>query len=239
MRALPVLVAIAWSGVAQASEWSLWTETQFIGMRRNDVGLPGDTGTRFPFSDLTGRGWLTASRWTLVYAPERGGEWRLMVAPFSFSGTGSLRQTTSFEGADFAAGTPTKGTYRFNSYRLTWRNRWREGWSVGATLKVRDAEIAMRQGALSRSKTDLGVVPLLHVYGEQPLGGPWTLSVDFDGAWSPMGRAADLGVALLYAVDPRTELSLGYRVLEGGVDNSEVYTFSQFESITFGVRVAF
>jgi hypothetical protein len=68
-----------------------------------------------------------------------------------------------------ARGIPLDATYTFNSYRLTYRYHLHEGprssaW-VGFTAKIRDAEIALAQGATASRKDDLGFVPLLHVPG--------------------------------------------------------------------------
>lgn len=247
MRPLALLALLAVTGIALAEErprrWTLEVEGLSTGMTKNRVGIPGDNGTRFNFRELTGQGNFRSALVALTFTPERGGEWRLLVAPLEVRGTGRLRRSVRFEDATFAPGVPTRGTYRFNSYRLTWRNTWtrteRSHWRVGATLKVRDAEIALRQGALARSKTDVGLVPLLHVYGEQELGGPWSFVLDFDGAWAPQGRAIDLGLRLRHRVGPATMLTLGVRTLEGGADNPEVYNFSQFNSISLGVTTRF
>lgn len=247
MRTLLCLALAALGSLSLASEerlrWRLDLEGLATQMGRNDVGLPGEGGTRFPFRQLTDRGPFYAGRATLVFAPVERTEWRLMLQPFSFRGTGRLEQPTSFEGAVFAAGPDTKGTYRFNSYRLTYRNLWKEGprsrWMIGGTLKIRDAEIALEQGGLKRSKKDLGVVPLLHVYGEEKLGGRWLLVTDLDAAWAPQGRAVDLGLQLAWQQDSRTRFTGGIRVLEGGADNEKVYNFSLFTSLTLGVQVRF
>jgi hypothetical protein len=247
MRFLALAAVAALGPLSFASEdrlkWRLDLEGLATQMGRNDVGLPGGGGTRFPFRQLTGRGPFSTGRATLVFAPVERTEWRLMLQPFSFSGTGRLEQATNFEGAVFAAGPDTKGTYRFNSYRLTYRNLWKEGprsrWMVGGTLKIRDAEIALEQGGLRRSKKDLGVVPLLHVYGEEQLGGRWLLVTDLDAAWAPQGRAVDLGVQLAWQQNERTRITGGLRLLEGGADNEKVYNFSLFSSITLGVQVRF
>lgn len=237
--------AVAQGATAQGDRWgwSFTVEGLSSAMPRNEVGIPGNTGTRFDFGQLTGSGRFTTGRFTLVAAPPRGGEWRLMVQPLTIRGTGELDGPVDFVNETFAPGVPTKGTYRFNSYRLTWRNTWvrndRRHWRFGGTLKIRDAEISMRQGSLNQHKRDFGVVPLLHLYGEERLGGPWVATLDLDGAWSPMGRAIDAGLNVGYDLDRRSRITVGFRVLEGGADNNTVYTFSQFNSWTVGYTAQF
>jgi len=228
---------------APKPKWTLSVEGLSSRMPLNNVALPGRTGTRISLHELTGRGPFNTGRFTLTFAPRRHGEWRLMIQPLTLAGTGQLRSATDFGGATFATGVDTRGSYRFNSYRLTWRNTWirtvRSHWQVGATLKVRDAEIVLAQGAQARRKRDMGVVPLLHVHGEERLSGPWSFTLDLDAAWAPQGRAEDLGVSLGFDLDPRSRITAGFRVLEGGADNKTVYTFSQFNSWTAGYVVRF
>jgi NAD(P)-dependent dehydrogenase (short-subunit alcohol dehydrogenase family) len=50
-----------------------------------------------------------------------------------------------------------------------------------------------------------------------------------------------VGVSLkgVWRLSDRVELDLGYRLLEGGADNDEVYTFAFFHYAVAGVRVRF
>jgi hypothetical protein len=72
------------------------------------------------------------------------------------------------------------------------------------------------------------VVPLVNLYGEYSAADRWTLVVDFDGLASPQGRAVDLGLLARYELDKQWYLAGGYRTLEGGADNDDVYTFAWF-----------
>ena len=94
-------------------------------------------------------------------------------------------------GGAFAAGEAAEATYRFNSWRVSYRYQFRdtERWQlwVGVTAKVRDAKIELRQGDTSSQDDDLGFVPLAH-FAQKHCGG------DLDGLLmelrSVAGRAA-------------------------------------------------
>ena len=45
--------------------------------------------------------------------------------------------------------------------------------------------------------------------------------------------------AVVRDVGASTKLFAGYRILEGGADNDEVYTFSLFHSLVAGVETRF
>jgi hypothetical protein len=60
-----------------------------------------------------------------------------------------------------------------------------------------------------------------------------------DALVGPQGRAEDVLLALIYDIAPSTKLFAGYRVLEGGADNDEVYTFSLFHYAVAGMEVRY
>jgi hypothetical protein len=197
----------------------------------NDVEIPNDgSATRFSLSDLVGTGPWPAGRiyvtWNLN---ERHGV-RLLAAPFSLTEEGIPAADLRFAGADYDAGTPAVGTYEFDSYRLTYRYRFHAGertsaW-VGFAGKLRDARIALEQGPISSEKTDLGFVPLLHLAAVWRFTPGWALELDADALAGGPGRAEDVTLRLGWEVDPRWSVLAGYRMVEGGADVDEVYTFA-------------
>ena len=212
--------------------WRLGVVAGPVWQSRNDVQIPGDTGTRFSLVDLAGSGPFPYVRVELVYQLAEKHALRFLLAPFEYTETGQLDSDVSFAGQSFSAGQATEATYQFNSYRVTYRYRFFRNdswqWHVGGTLKVRDAEIKLTQGSVTANDTDTGVVPLLNLYGEYNLGSAWSLIFDLDGLASPQGRAIDLGLLARYDVSEAWYLAGGYRTLEGGADNDSVYSFAWF-----------
>ena len=136
----------------------------------------------------------------------------------------------SFSGATYSAGQPTRATYTFNSYRLTYRYRLHASdrttaW-IGFTGKVRDAVIALEQNAVTSRKDDLGFVPLLHVAGEWRITPRWFLSLDADALAGGPGRAEDVALKAGFDLGDGWAVQAGYRTVEGGADVDEVYTFA-------------
>ncbi len=197
----------------------------------NDVEIPNDgSATRFSLRDLAGTGPWSAARLYLTWNIDERHGLRLLLAPFSLTETGTPSRALRFAGADYAAGTPTRATYTFNSYRLSYRYRFHEGrrtaaW-VGFTAKLRDAVIELQQGPTTSRKTDLGFVPLLHLAGDWWLAPRYRLSLDVDALAGGPGRAEDAALELGYRLSDRWTLEAGYRMVEGGADVDEVYTFA-------------
>jgi hypothetical protein len=208
---------------------------------RNAAQIPNDeSGTRFSLAALVGNGPWPAARGYVTWNVNQRHSLRLLLAPLTIRESGTLARPVRFAGADYAAGEPVEAEYTFNSYRLTYRYRVRErtrtsAW-VGFTAKVRDATIALRQGATESRKDDLGFVPLLHLAGEWRMTPRWLATVDADALAGGPGRAEDVAVKLGYRATPRLSLHAGYRMVEGGADVPSTYSFAWLHYAVAAVR---
>lgn len=238
---VPALLALPAAVHAQGKEGTvLDLELGVAWQDRNEVQSPNDaTGTRFALDRVTGDGAFFAPRlqWTTGLAPKH--ELRLVAAPFRIKESGSLDRAVNFQGRAFAPGA-TEATYRFDSYRATWRYTLRDtpDWrlKVGVTAKVRDAEITLRQGGVTATRSDTGLVPLLHLHGEYRLGERSRLTFEGDGLASGRGRAFDLSARYVRDFSPRLSGFAGVRMLDGGADNGTVYNFARFHYLTAGLQ---
>jgi len=84
----------------------------------------------------------------------------------------------------------------------------------------------------------VGVAPLLNFSADWAFARRWKAIFDFEGLAGGPGRALDLALKVRYDLTDRWSLGAGYRMLEGGVDNDEVYNFSWFNYalLTIGYR---
>jgi hypothetical protein len=215
---------------ADPKKFSIEIEAGPVWQSRNDVRVPNETGTKFSMRDIQGSGPFAAARVNFDYAFRPKHEFRVLAAPLSVTATGQLSAATSFAGKTFAPGQPVEGTYQFNSYRLTYRYRIYEGdrwtWKIGATGKIRDAKIELRQGGVSAVDENVGFVPLLHLDGEYRWNEKWRFNVNMDGLAAKQGRAFDIALKLKYDFAKNWTLAAGYRMLEGGADVKDVYAFA-------------
>ncbi len=232
-----VFVAAMGFGPASFAEPFLSVELGPTWQSRNDVGIPSSGGTRFSLMDA-GAGPFFAWRMYAGYAFDERHEVRLLIAPLTASGRGTYTQNLSFANQTFTAGTPIDTTYKFNSYRLTYRyafylsDSWRL--QVGLTGKIRDARVALQQGALSAESTNVGFVPLLNFAARYKIDEDWALLLDIDGLAAPQGRAVDATIQVSRKVVPWMEAQLGYRTLEGGAENTTIYSFAWLHYLTLG-----
>ena len=56
---------------------------------------------------------------------------------------------------------------------------------------------------------------------------------------APQGRAEDVLAAVLFRLSPALTIKAGYRLVEGGADNKEVYTFALIHYAAIGLLVDF
>ena len=242
-----IICGLVVTGTARAQETPKFVvelEAGPVWQSKNDVQIPNDdTGTRFSLADLAGEGpWPAARVYFTWNISERHGI-RALLAPLSYTETGTFDEPVNFVGETYLPGVPTEATYQFNSWRLTYRYQFHRGdrwnWWVGFTAKVRDAKIELRQGDTSSRDTDVGFVPLLHLAADWRFADRWHLLMDLDALAGGPGRAEDLGLKVAYDINEQWTVSAGYRTVEGGADTDEVYNFAWFNSFVVSGIVRF
>jgi hypothetical protein len=220
----------------------------------NSVRLPGDGGTKFSFDKELETDPGVYGRLRVGYTTGRH-TFFAFGAPLTLKPAGSVDRDILFEGVTFPAGTPLEGVYTFNSWRVTWRYALRpEGdlrADVGVTAKIRDAVISLDGGGLFSEKTNVGFVPLIYFRLRWRAFGSADLLLEGDALAAPQGRAEDVFLGLqvpvnwafsplrMLGVDCSRTVRAGYRVLEGGADVDEVYTFAALHFFGVGVTIDF
>ena len=227
------------AAVAAAAPWQAEFETGTVSSGYNDIRIPGATGTEISFVDDLNTDSRYFLRLRLTHRFNRRHSLSVLIAPLSLKAAGSIAEPVLFAGVEFPAGAELEGTYRFDSYRLTYGYTFYPTNALTATLgltaKIRDAAVRLESATLSSEKTNTGFVPLL--YGRLL----WTprqsasVLVEADALAAPQGRAEDALFAFQYALNPTVSLRFGYRILEGGADNDEVYSFTLLNYVVAGL----
>jgi hypothetical protein len=209
----------------------------------NDVQIPNDDDihTRFSLKDDLSIEPVASARLVFHYNINPRHRISLLVAPLKLSPEGSFDRDITFQNKTFTAGEEIKAVYRFDSYRLQYKYSFREPkWlirSVGASLKVRDAEISLASSTQKAKKLNTGLVPLLSLDAGYRINEKLDAVLEAEGLGSPFGRAEDIYLGLVYDLHEKIGVKAGYRFLEGGSDGDEVYTFALIQYAVLGFRI--
>lgn len=161
-----------------------------------------------------------------------------LVAPLTiFSYTDGYSQDIQYQGTNFDASLPLEVRYVFNSYRLTYRyhivEKEKITFALGATAKIRQASVRLKNDQVSSINTNLGFVPIINLYLNwrpiEKLG----IILEGDGLAVPQGRAEDFFIGAAYYATDNLAIKAGYRLLEGGGSNPEsiVFTYIHYASV--------
>ena len=246
---IPVLLTalvgflILGSWVESRAQWSVDVESGLAVNGYNDVRIPGSTGTSISLTDDLHS---DAQGFWRVRIGRRFGERHklsLLIAPLRLQAEGRLSHPIVFTSVIFPAGTELRSLYRFDSYRLTYAydvyRRKTLRIAAGATAKIRDAAIRLTSDAQVAEKSNTGFVPLLHLAVDWDVSGRLRVVLDVDALAAPQGRAEDVLLALSGRLNESLHLRAGYRMLEGGADNDEVYNFTLVNYALVGIAWEF
>nr|MBN2277266.1 hypothetical protein [candidate division Zixibacteria bacterium] len=223
------------------AEWSVDLESGVAFTGYNDVRIPGRGGTNISLSDDLNSDAAGFIRVRLTGDLSERQKLSLLLAPLRLKASGTVDRDIDFNGTRFDSGLPINSHYRFDSYRLTYQyalvNSDRLRFGLGLTAKIRDASIKLTNTAGSSEKTNTGFVPLINFSLDWSLGSNIGLLLEGDALAAPQGRAEDVLLAVHGRASNRLAFKLGYRILEGGVDNDEVYNFTLIHYLSAGVVV--
>lgn len=218
-------------------------ETGLVSTGYNDVRIPGNQGTFISLKDDLKPDSDVFYRIKLNYTFGSAHTLSLLYAPLTLKSVGQLNKDVNFAGKIFSANTELAGSYKFNSYRLTYRYDFVQNpgleFGLGLTAKIRDARIAISSQNISAEKTNVGFVPIINFRFLWRAFEDFSFLFEGDALAAKQGRAVDVLLAASYNLTNQISLKAGYRILEGGADNDEVYNFALLHYLSFGVSYEF
>jgi hypothetical protein len=240
------IVTLAISTAAAQTPLAVEVEALRFSVDANQLQRPNTGGrARIAVTDFSGAA-ETSGRITLILGSEfwkKDSEFRLAYAPFRANGSAISTRDFRYDGVAFRAGEPTRATYQFDTYRLTYAIPLLSGpdWAVkaGGTFALRDAVTRFEQGNNRAAFNNRGLVPLLHLSAQYGLTPQWKLIADVDGALAPAGSLLDGSVRVAYAFTPTVSAYVGARHLVGGARGSDFYNFVRTTALSTGLRATF
>ena len=239
-----ILLGVAALAVTPAfAQIDLDVESGIVFSGYNDVRIPGDLGTLFSLSEELEADPGAFYRIRLFYNFNERSHLGALYAPLLVNSAGQLDRDLLFAGETFPANTPLEATYKFNSYRVFYRydlvKREKIEFGVGFTAKIRDARIAVKSDVVESEKKNVGFVPILNFRLLWNITDKFAFLLDGDALAAPQGRAEDVLAALLVKASRNIDFKAGYRIVEGGADNDEVYNFALINYASVGAIIHF
>jgi hypothetical protein len=234
-----LLIALCFLPAVGQAGWKTDVETGLAYSGYNVVRIPGAGGTYISLnSDLSVEP-VVYYRLKAIYELNDRDEIALLAAPLSLTASGRLPGDVVFAGETFSSGSQVDATFRFDSYRVSYLRTIRNEspWviKIGFTAKIRDASIKLDNRVISSEKKNTGFVPLIGFSAEYTALNGIGFIVAGDALAAPQGRAEDILLALTYKPDPKLCWRLGYRFVEGGADNKEVFNFALVNYLAAGL----
>ena len=240
---LSIMAAALLTAAPAFPQFKLDLETGAYFSGYNDVRIPGDNGTLFSLSEDLEADPGIYYRIRLFYDISERHHIGALYSPLTINSSGSLEKDIIFQDGSFPANTPLESSFQFNSYRLIYRYdfllRERIEMGIGFTAKIRDAKISLSGAGMKEEKTNVGFVPIIHFRILWNWSRSLALLIDGDALAAPQGRAEDVLIALKIKASEKIAFKAGYRILEGGADNDEVYTFSLVNYAAIGAIINF
>ena len=154
-----VLLIMMFRGSFLWAGWEFDLETGVVISGYNDVRSPGDTGTKLSLSEELETDPALILRARITYVIGKRHRVSAFAAPLTLKANGQVDRPVSFEGEVFPANTPLEATYRFDSYRFTYRydivQKEKLTFGLGFTAKVRDAAIGLKSADAEAEKTNI------------------------------------------------------------------------------------
>lgn len=238
------LWAVLSAATISNAQVSLDLESGAVWNSKSDVRIPNVGGSPFSLrGDLQSKEPRIFFRGRATWHLSERHDISALYAPLEMEFNGRFNRPINFVGSGFAPGVGTRGSFRFDSYRLTYRynflNSDRFVFGLGVTAKIRDAEVQLSQGGLSASDSNTGFVPLVNYRVLWRLSEKFSLLSEGDALGASQGYAVDASAALQWNATERVAFRVGYRILDGGADSDTIYSFSRFHYSVVGLTYSF
>jgi len=236
------LVLFLVNGLSVKAQFKFDTEFGASFNTRNNIRFPNNENTTSNLVNVPeqfGVGQTAFFRLRASYTIKNRHTISVLYAPLTFNSSGSFERPIKFGNSVYGENEITDISYKFNSYRLTYNyrivDREKIKFGIGITGKIRDARIGFSSGTKSDETTDLGFVPLINFNLDLFLTKKLVFSLNGDALVGAQGRAEDIFAGFEYSIIDPIAIKAGYRILEGGADNDQVYNFSLIHYASFGV----
>ena len=165
------------------------------------------------------------------------------MMPVEYRQNGMFTSPVSFAGLIFPADTPSRIRYRLNEYQLRYRYGLLLGdpWSlkVGLGLGYYDAKVELINATQSVSASEWSLLPLVHLHLGYTISSEWRVSAEDEFFYSSDHWRDEFRALVHYQINPNWEVSGGYRIWAGEIDESSLEYKYTYQGLTAGITYSF
>jgi hypothetical protein len=191
----------------------------------NNLRQGGESGTPVRL-DLYSTSKPIALRAQVNYALNERQEIRLLISPFTQSGSFTATDKIKSKDAIFEGGEKIDTRFSFDSYRLGFANKVTQGvfkdFKIGATIIVRKWETTQQSASKRSYDINWLALPLLYVGYEKNIASKLSFTADLDVIGIPSAYALEGGLALNFRINKTFQTGLQYRILSGAFSDGSI-----------------
>ena len=110
---------------------------------------------------------------------------------------------------------------------------------MGFTADVKNSSISLEGGGVKAEETDTNIMPLVDFSAYMTLTRNLGIVFEANALAIARGRTEDILFALQYRLNRFVNLRLSYRMLEGGIDKTDIYNFALLNHFAVGTTISF
>jgi hypothetical protein len=214
-------------------------ETGLMMTGKNDVRVPGNSGTNFSLTEDFDAKAALHFRFKLVQPLAEKHRLIFTYAPLKVTSTGTTKDDIHFGGSHFIPNLNLTGEYRLDSYRQSYMldlvKLAKTSVSVGASVEIRDEAVKLSGSDYYGKRADTNVVFLANAGWKSQLSSKTSLLIEGDFLIDKDNSCNDIYLGMYNKFLKDSGFKYGYRIIQRKTYTESIHNNAVFHFLTVGV----
>lgn len=214
-------------------------ETGLVATGKNDVRIPGATGTNFSLKDDFDAKSALHFRFKLVQPLAEKHRLVFTYAPLKVTSSGKTKRDIFLGDAHFVPGLNLEGEYRLDTYRQSYildlMKNAKTAFSVGASVEIRDEAIKLAGDDYYGKRIDTNIVFLANAGLKSQISKNSSLLIEGDFLIDKDNSCNDLYLGMYNRILKDSGFKYGYRIIQRKTDKDTIHNNAIFHFLTIGI----